>query len=383
MTADDANARSDSGAGAMSDQPQVRCLPEEMSEVHTVRNAHSTTSFHPHGITLRGPLVEDETENKSDRGTRLTIHSSHGARNSNYGEGIRLIADTPQAKNMIAWYDGFTTPGKLRPRAWFGYHYGTYPDVVHDHISIETPAANGALHTRFAISTAPSQVTNIDFNMSDVQHTASQGGAVRLVVSPKQQASFPRDLVFATGVNRSDATRRWALRADTTPESGNNEGSLFRLVRYNDRGVEFDEDTVIVSRSTGNIGIGTQPDSSWKVNVGSHTGGIKIATKAPTGRSVIRVEAPAVDSIVVDSRKPDDVHERFRISTAGHIEWGSGSKAVDTSLRRTEIRKTNVLATNSDLYFDDSSKGPILRSPNGTLFRLTVNNRGRLMTEKV
>lgn len=260
----------------MSDAEQGEHLSLHQDSPQSITNGTSSTTFHSRGVTIKGPLVDQETENKLDQGARLTIHSSHGARNSAYGEGLRMVVDTPQAKNMIAWYDGFSAPGKIKAKAWIGYHYGTYPDIVHDHISIETPNEDGALHTRFGISTAPSAVTNIDFNMSDVQHTASQGGSVRLAVGGWRQTTYPRDLIFATGIDHSDQARRWAIRADTAKESGGNVGSTFRLVRYGDDGEQLSDKTMSITRSNGHVGVGADSDISWRINVESVVGGVPI-----------------------------------------------------------------------------------------------------------
>lgn len=294
-----------------------------------------------------------------------------------------MVVDTSQAKNMIAWYDGFSRPGKITPKAWIGYHHGTYPDIVHDHISIETPNGEGALHTRFGVSTKRADVTNVDFNMSDVQITASQGGALRLAVGRWRQTRYPRDLVFATGISHGAESRRWALRTDTTAEAGENEGSLFRIVRYGDSGDELSDEVLTANRSNGHIAIGCSPHPSFQVNVTSKAEGIRIVAEKSPVQGLLRLEAPENTSSVVSVRKSNDVSDRFRASTVGRLEWGTGDAEPDVNLRRGLINGDGVLATNSDIYFPSPENGPILKSPNGSLFRLHVSDGGKITAKEV
>lgn len=46
---------------------------------------------------------------------------------------------------------------------------------------------------------------------------------------------------------------RWGIRSDNTAETGGNQGSDFRIVRYNDDGVALDA-PVFIKRGTGNVG---------------------------------------------------------------------------------------------------------------------------------
>lgn len=359
-------------------------LARNLSSPTEISYGASKTSIHARGITLRGPMQDDATENQQDNGTRLTIHSSHGARNSNYGEGLRMVVDTERSKNMIAWYDGFSEPGKIRPKAWIGYHHGTYPDVVHDHISIETPNAVGALYTRFGIGTKNAEVTPINFNMSDVQHTASQGGAFRLAVGGGMQTTHPRDLIFATGTSHSYTERRWALRADNTAEGADNTGSTLRIMRYDNGGNNTPGTTFAIERQRGHVGVGAEPHASWRLNIESgDRAALRLATNASTSSGLLRLEGSGPTGAAIDTRVTGDTNSRFGFDVAGRLEWGPGNAVYDVNVRRTPIGTSPGLATNSDLYFDTIGKGPILRTPNGTLRRVRVNDDGSLYTTAV
>ena len=246
------------------------------------------------GDTMTGSLrlVSRPGDESRDTTSRLTVESYQMSYKKPYGEGIRMMLNTSTAKNMIAWYDAFTTPSSPKAIAWVGAHYGTYvKDLIHKHWSVETSDAKGALHSRFTI-TYGEDLTVSRFNATHLQHTASQGGRVWMTVSPGLQKAQERALIFATGVYARASERRWSISADTTAESGTATGS-------------------------------------------------------------------------------DLVVRRF--SNAG--------KLLSTPIRIS--RANGRISTPHDLEFTTSSRGVLLRSPNGTRWRLVVDDRGRLGTRKV
>lgn len=245
------------------------------------------------GGTLTGSLhlrsrPGDETR---DTTSRLTVESYQIAYRKPFGEGIRMMLKTANAKNMIAWYDAFTQPNSPKAIAWVGAHYGTYvPGLIHKHWSVETSNAVGELHSRFTI-TYGQNLTVTRHNATHVQHTASQGGRVWLTVSPAQQTKQERALFFATGVDAATRERRWGLTADTTAETGTASGSDFKINRY------------------------------------SNTGAL--------------------------------------LATALRISRGSGQVTIP-----------------GDVEISTVGRGVLLRSPNGTRWRVTVDNAGRLTTRR-
>lgn len=56
--------------------------------------------------------------------------------------------------------------------------------------------------------------------------------------------------------------------------------------------------------------------------------------------------------------------ERMRISEVGNIGVG------------TSAPKSKIHVTNGDVYIDNASKGVIMKSPDGTCWRMTVDNAG-------
>lgn len=206
------------------------------------------------GDTMTGSLYLKSRPGNETRDTtsRLTVESYQIAYRRPYGEGIRMMLKTANAKNMIAWYDAFTNPSSPKPIAWVGAHYGTYiAGLIHKHWAVETSNAAGALHSRFTISYGEN-LTKARFNATHVQHTASQGGRVWLTVSPAAQQKQERALIFATGVNVHPRERRWAIIADTTAESGAVAGSDLRINRYSNTGA-FLSTALRISRASGQM----------------------------------------------------------------------------------------------------------------------------------
>lgn len=352
------------------------------TEIQTVKyNGEDRVQFRARGIQLVSPANNDDSV---DRTTRITIPSYQGGAGSQYGEGIRLMVNDFYAKNMIAWYDEFTEPGRPKLKAWIGYHHGTYLGTVHDHISIETPDANGALNTRFAVSTTPGDVTNIDFNMGDVQHTASQGGKFRLAVSVSKQTTHPRELIFATGVDHSDSSRRWGIQADSAPETGNSAGSNLRINRYDDNGNPTGT-AVTVYRSNGRMGINAEPDPSAQVNIQAKTQALRVVgTNSDIGTGLIRAQTSTTVGVAFDTRVgTEDKQSRFTISGGGEFAWGDGTNSRDTFLRRSTVHSKPVIRSSNELHIDTPGSGLLLTSPNGSLYRLRISDTGEVSVIKL
>ena len=155
-------------------------------------------------------------------------------------------------------------------------------------------------------------------NATHVQHTASQGGRVWLTVSPAQQTKQERALFFATGVDAATRERRWGLTADTTAETGTASGSDFKINRY------------------------------------SNTGAL-LATAL--------------------SHNP----LTFNFFSAGQANPGRGATELPQS--KWSARSGQVTIP-GDVEISTVGRGVLLRSPNGTRWRVTVDNAGRLTTRR-
>ena len=58
-------------------------------------------------------------------------------------------------------------------------------------------------------------------------------------------------------------------------------------------------------------------------------------------------------------------------------------KFYTNSASRMLIKHAGDIETDQDLKFTDDAKGPIIKSANGTYYRLIVSNLGALNTESV
>lgn len=230
-------------AAVASAQPKLAQAAETVTEF--VKRSGDTMTGSLHLKSRPG----DET---SDTTARLTVESYQISYLKPFGEGIRLMLKSANAKNMIAWYDAFTTPSSPKPIAWVGAHYGTYiAGLIHKHWAVETSKADGALHSRFTITYGQDLAVS-RFNATHVQHTASQGGRVWLTVAPDKQTQQERSLLFSTGVNATTKERRWAITADNRAEAGTATGSDLRVVRYSNSGVPLST-AIRISRASGQI----------------------------------------------------------------------------------------------------------------------------------
>src|SRR5690625_2374967 len=128
------------------------------------------------------------------------------------------------------------------------------------------------LYTRFAIpfdqDTAEIETSSANFNVSNgTMRIMSENGTISEMVlgrsfrkedNQKEDGSPDYDKVFSP---------RWSVRSDNrATETGGNESSDFRLVRYNDNNVALDT-PFFINRRTANVGIGTdQPTAKLDVN---------------------------------------------------------------------------------------------------------------------
>ncbi len=173
---------------------------------------------------------------------------------------IRLQWLADRAKPAIVWVD---EKGKDKA-AIIAHEKANNPDAPdHKHISVETtmspagPYAN-QLFTRMEIP--------YDEDVSEINTHSSnftvRSGTSRVTGENGQNKDFRIQKEDGTNTGVS----RWALRGDSTKETGGNAGSDFRIVRFDDAGNTLDS-PFFIKRSSGFVGINTTtPERRLDVN---------------------------------------------------------------------------------------------------------------------
>ncbi|RCX20507.1 hypothetical protein DFP94_103238 [Fontibacillus phaseoli] len=170
---------------------------------------------------------------------------------------IRLQWTADRAKPAISWADE-----KGNDKTAIVSHDKANNPEQHDHkhISIETTMSptgenKDQLFTRLEIpydaDVAEIRTHSSNFNVMDgILRVAAEGN---------------RDIQFAKTGKDNATTPLWSLRTNSG-EKGGNSGADFNIIRYDDKGEAVDS-AVTVSRSEGNVGIGTAtPESKLDVN---------------------------------------------------------------------------------------------------------------------
>lgn len=169
---------------------------------------------------------------------------------------IRLQWTAERAKPAISWADE-----KGNDKTAIVSHDKANNPEQHDHkhISFETTMSpdgenKDQLFTRLEIpydtDVAEIRTHSSNFNVMD--------GLLRVA------AEGNRDIQFAKTGKDNATTPLWSLRTNSG-EKGGNSGADFNIIRYDDKGEAIDS-AVTVSRSEGNVGIGTNaPESKLDV----------------------------------------------------------------------------------------------------------------------
>lgn len=173
---------------------------------------------------------------------------------------IRLQWTAERAKPAIVWMD---ENGKDKT-AIISHDKANNPEQQdHKHISFETTMSPtgqypNQLFTRFEIP--------FDTDISEIRTHSSNFNVMSGILRVAGESGTNRDIQLSAVGKDNETTPRWAVRADSLEEAGDNTGANLQFVRYGDDGEVLDS-PLIMQRSDGNIGIGTsEPDTKLDVN---------------------------------------------------------------------------------------------------------------------
>ncbi|WP_127593087.1 hypothetical protein [Paenibacillus lautus] len=173
---------------------------------------------------------------------------------------IRLQWTAERAKPAIVWVD---ENGKDKT-AIISHDKANNPEQQdHKHISFETTMSPtgeypNQLFTRFEIP--------FDTDVSEIRTHSSNFNVMSGILRVAGESGTNRDIQLSAAGKDNETTPRWAVRADSSKESGDNTGANLQFVRYGDDGKVLDS-PLTMQRSDGNIGIGTnEPDTKLDVN---------------------------------------------------------------------------------------------------------------------
>ena len=112
------------------------------------------------------------------------------------------------------------------------------------------------LFTRFEIP--------FDTDISEIRTHSSNFNVMSGILRVAGESGTNRDIQLSAVGKDNETTPRWAVRADSLEEAGDNTGANLQFVRYGDDGEVLDSP---LTMRDGNIGIGTsEPDTKLDVN---------------------------------------------------------------------------------------------------------------------
>ena len=302
-----------------------------------------------------------------DSTKRITLESYQRPELGPWGESMRLLNRTPQAKTMVAWYhpedpnepwDAVTNPMHPIADVWMGAHWAGQTDGtgIHGHWSVETPMANGDLYSRFGIDfidhateTRGKDVTHAYFANTDLTPRQGDGAVFRIASGPgsaERRIEFSADQLSGTqGPGNIDPLkRRWWLITDQATEAGSNAGSNFLLRRFADNGDSLG--TVWwASRATGAVTFGVATDLDGALGLrwaGGNRHGYNSSPSAAIGSAYAHYNAVATAAAdrLIQSIVTGDSSSRLVANINGKFEWGNGGGTRETVLER---KSNNVL----------------------------------------
>lgn len=173
---------------------------------------------------------------------------------------IRLQWTAARAKPAIVWAD----EKGMDKTAIISHDKANNPaQHDHKHISFETtmsPTGQYAnqLFTRFEIP--------FDTDVSEIRTHSSNFNVMSGILRVAGESGTNREIQLSVAGKDNKTTARWAVRADSSEEAGDNKGANLQFVRYGDDGKVVDS-ALTVQRNDGNIGVGTNdPDTKLDVN---------------------------------------------------------------------------------------------------------------------
>ena len=149
-------------------------------------------------------------------------------------------------------------------------------------------------------------------------------------------------------------------------------------------GLDDSADTLI-------LGTGSTVGSNGRLNISSSqvelTDGSNLVLIKDSDGNGVKVKSDDAIQLVVErtSNSPAEIaFSTDEITKTAKIEASStGMKFYTNSASRMLIKHAGDIETDQDLKFTDDAKGPIIKSANGTYYRLIVSNLGALSTESV
>lgn len=352
----------------------------------------------PHTIALTSSNVGGL--NNFDSTSRLMLQSYQKAQYSNntqtnvgqahYGEVMRIDLEHKQAKGAIAFREHYLGGATPRTVAWLVAHgeaNDSTPEapVWHNHLSVEIPDEDGLLQTCMEFPFGAYNQPNAFGLPTSSQYARSVRNllAAGQGLTVENVAGTDRNIHFSSTQYGDITGRRWSIMTDSTAETGTSLGSDFRINRRSDAGV-FIETSLFIKRSTGQIGVGNVTAPTARLDVAAsgvqyHTVHAQQTSGASTTYAAYATSLGLSTNRVMDARVIGDNTARLVILGSGQVEWGpGGSVARDTTLYRRAVKN---LATDVDFEVTNTLYGVILKSPNGTRYRLKVSNTGALTTE--
>lgn len=328
------------------------------------------------GLVVSSSYPSDDVNGGTDGTGRISLYSYQRANTYSFGETIRNFTMRSDAKSMTAWYmpvvtatkkagydpvtrDPLTTGVSWKPVSWTGSHFEANDHgSVHGHWELEIPDSTGALQGRLEVPFIDQAVdgahtidnvtigvdyTNIRTNLADFSVRAQSitsgtysGQTTCLRIGGNN--TINKDIKFSISSDMSDSGRRWALRTNTTTESGSNAGSDFTIVRYDDTGTQLGT-ALGIERSTGNINLGASPTGRsarvaavWSTS--GHHGFSAQPSSTPGSGAAFDAQMTVSTDRVLQANVAADANRRLVIFTDGKHEWGDGTAARDTNLYR-------------------------------------------------
>jgi len=149
-------------------------------------------------------------------------------------------------------------------------------------------------------------------------------------------------------------------------------------------GLDDSADTLI-------LGTGSTVGSGGRLNISSSqvelTDGSNLVLIKDSDGNGVKVKSDDAIQLVVERTSNSPAVIAFttdEITKTAKIEASStGMKFYTNDTSRMLIKHAGDIETDQDLKFTDDAKGPIIKSPNGTYYRLIVSNLGALNTESV